>query len=154
VPAIGALSALSEDIESIIDTCHPEDRRFYPTTPDRVRVMALGGPFKPWFDYRQELAGHMHYGIRCCICLEVVGKYRPYRDVWSMTWCHDCHNYYMLGETSLLILHQSVLRRGIRRLRSNCSNPRTYSTAQVFHETLYLLPQVATVQIRIPSHGR
>jgi hypothetical protein len=85
------------NLDFMYDIKHPLDRRFYPTTPTRVRVMALGGPFQPWLDYQQELAGHLHYGMRCCICLEVVGKCRNYKQIWGMNWCTKCYGHYMLG---------------------------------------------------------
>ena len=100
VPAITNLSELSRNLDFSFDIVHPQDRRFYPTTPTRVRVMALGGPFQPWLDYRQELAGHLHYGVRCFICFEVAGRYRQYRQYWGMIWCSTCYDLYMLGMAS------------------------------------------------------
>ena len=100
MPGLMNMSELSLNLDASFDIAHPVDRRFYPTTPTRIRVMALGGPFQPWLDYRQELAGHLHYGMRCFICLELAGKYRQYKQIWDMTWCIDCYDLYMLSMPS------------------------------------------------------
>lgn len=97
------LSELSLTLDFPFDVAHPRDRRFYPTTPTRIRVMALGGPFQPWLDYRQELAGHLHYGVRCLICFEVTGKYRQYKQIWGLTWCIDCYDLYVLSMQPALL---------------------------------------------------
>lgn len=91
------MSELSLSLDFDIGIAHPRDQRFYPTTPTRIRLMALGGPFQPWLDYRRELAGHLHCGMRCYICFELAGKYRQYKRIWGMIWCIDCYNHYMLS---------------------------------------------------------
>jgi hypothetical protein len=101
VPALENLSELSLNLDFPFDIAHPIDRRFYPTMPTRARVMALGGPFQPWLDYRQELAGHLHYGMRCFICYEVVGHFRHYKQIWGSIWCMQCYELYMLSMKSV-----------------------------------------------------
>jgi hypothetical protein len=126
LPAVSGLSELSMNLDFVFDIKHPQDRRFYPTTPARVRVMALGGPFQPWLDYRQELAGHLHYGMRCCICLEVVGKCRGYRQIWDMNWCFKCYDHYMLGMPPVSEILWPVLIQNLEfRFWPNCSNLRS-----------------------------
>lgn len=94
------LSELSLKLDGSYDIDHPQDRTFYPTTPRRLRIMALGGPFQPWLDYKRELAGHLHYGMRCSICFDIVGVYRPYKQIWDVTWCLKCYDLYMLSMSS------------------------------------------------------
>ncbi|ERF70906.1 hypothetical protein EPUS_02428 [Endocarpon pusillum Z07020] len=96
LPVLLGLSELSLNLDFSYDTTHPHDRRFYPTTPTRVRVMALGGPYQPWLDYRREITGHLHYNMRCCICLELTGRYRRYKQIWGLKWCTKCYDHYML----------------------------------------------------------
>lgn len=91
------LSELSLNLDFLFDIAHPQDRRFYPTTPTRMRVMALGGPFQPWLDYKRELAGHLQYAARCFVCFEVAGKYRRYMQIWGVNWCTKCYDLYMLS---------------------------------------------------------
>lgn len=98
VPALTNLSELASHFSFSYDIKHPADRRFYPTMPTRVRVMALGGPFQPWLDYRQELAGQLHSGTRCIICFEIVGLSWPFKKMWGMNWCVYCYHHYMLSK--------------------------------------------------------
>lgn len=100
VPAIMGLSELSLSLDFSFDIAHPQDRRFYPTTPTRMRVMALGGPFQPWLDYKREFAGHLHYAMRCFLCFEIAGSYRRYKRIWGVTWCTKCYDLYMLSMSS------------------------------------------------------
>lgn len=67
--------------------------------------MALGGPYQPWLDYRREITGHLHYNMRCCICLELTGRYRCYKEIWGLKWCIKCFDLYML---SMLSARESV----------------------------------------------
>lgn len=85
------MTELPRNLEFPFDVAHPTDHRFYPTTPTRIRVMAFGDPFQPWLDCRQELAGQLHYGLRCCICLELAGKYCQYKIFGDVIWSIGCH---------------------------------------------------------------
>ena len=65
--------------------------------------MALGGPFQPWFDYRREMAGHLHYGMRCIVCFQLIGKIRLWRKIGGNAWCLHCFTDYTLSK--LFSLH-------------------------------------------------
>lgn len=110
LPEVTNMSEMALKVEFPFDVGHPKDRRFYPTTPTRIRVMALGGPFQPWMDYRQELAGHLHYGMRCLICLEVCGKFRNYRRLWGFLWCDKCYDCYMLSMNLFILSGPTLFR--------------------------------------------
>lgn len=103
LPKIDRLSKLS--LTLIPNHCnqHPQNDPHYPLilgclTPDRVRVLALGGPYEQSISYRRELGGNLHSRHRCYLCFEGFttntdkspGGFRKEVVAWGMRWCEGC----------------------------------------------------------------
>ena len=85
------MSVLSVRVEFACGIGHPRSQLNYPFLPSRNRVLAIGGPFRFFLDYKAELLGHLHYGKRCCICLEVVeASLRPFTRLSNLLLCMKC----------------------------------------------------------------
>ena len=102
LPYITNLSELSLQVEWQCDVDHPSLNDYYPLAPIgktsyRVRNLAIGGAFRPGYSYRRELAGHLHYGKRCQICLEVF-TWLGYHTDFDMLLCDRCHSGYTLSK--------------------------------------------------------
>ena len=115
LPKIKNMSELSLNVEWSCTLRHPSDSRSYPlihsrNNPIRIRNLALGGPFQPEIDYRRELAGWLHHGKRCQICvLPFDDVFRPYQIDFGIAFCPDCHQNYTLSKP-ILPLRKTIYR--------------------------------------------
>ena len=108
LPSINNLSPLAAGLDYTCDIDHPSDKTFYPfirVSKDlcRLRNMAIGGPFLSHFDYRREIAGHLHYSRRCQICLELLlMDLGEFKVEWDVLFCCRCYRKYTLSRPSAL----------------------------------------------------
>lgn len=97
------MSELSLDVDWSCDLKHPYNKSnlaLVATGNDlfRLRNLALGGQFQPEIDYRQEIAGCLHYQKRCQICAETVDSHlRPFTRDFDILFCKSCHDDYTLS---------------------------------------------------------
>ena len=104
VPGLTGMSHNSTHIRAKTEVTHlqgPNSTRpqEYPLMNNRFRVLAIGGIYRPYINYRHEVEGHMHYGKRCYICLELLKlSYRPWKTTFDMILCQPCANEWLLSK--------------------------------------------------------
>ena len=117
LPEVDHLSKLSQNLVLHLSNRHPHEDDQYPliiadSKPIRSRILALGGPYDPSISYRREVAGHLHSGARCYLCLEVFttktdgtpGGFRAKVCAWSMQWCEICLKKWTVSPQAVLDL--------------------------------------------------
>ncbi|MCJ1389018.1 hypothetical protein MMC18_001871 [Xylographa bjoerkii] len=72
----------------------------------RKPVKALGSAYKPVFNYKREILGHLKAGQRCYLCLSIkTDRDTPvHRWHWGLLWCRTCLAKYTVGATAVTVV--------------------------------------------------
>ncbi|MCJ1383452.1 hypothetical protein MMC17_006566 [Xylographa soralifera] len=70
----------------------------------RKPVKALGSAYKPVFNYKREVLGHLKTGQRCYLCLSIkTDRDTPvHRRHWGLLWCRTCLATYTVAATAVM----------------------------------------------------
>ncbi|MCJ1479203.1 hypothetical protein MMC13_007887 [Lambiella insularis] len=91
---------------SVPFTLYPPTALSPTVIPWREPVRALGSAFKPGFNYKREIVGHLRSGVRCYVCLDIKdGPVKPVRfREWGLLWCSSCFAQHTITPSAVSML--------------------------------------------------